>query len=122
MSQTSVDAQIVAEFQSIVTDANIIYTMTALVAYEYVITLRQEMTMVWQRKWTLATWLFIANRYLLIGYTIWGAAPYTSSQQIYHTTAFFTADPIFGTFCDDIIDYSSARVNLDLITLSTYTY
>ncbi len=35
--------------------------------------------MVWHRKWTLATWLFIVNQYLLIVVTIWSAAPYTSA-------------------------------------------
>ncbi|THG94807.1 hypothetical protein EW026_g6731 [Hermanssonia centrifuga] len=53
--------------------------MTALVAYEHIITLEQERTMIWHRKWTLATWLFIANRYLLIGFIILSVAPTTSS-------------------------------------------
>ncbi|THG95253.1 hypothetical protein EW026_g6366 [Hermanssonia centrifuga] len=53
--------------------------MTALVAYEYIITLEQERTMIWHRKWTLATWLFMINRYLLIGFIILSVAPYTSS-------------------------------------------
>ncbi|PSS32238.1 hypothetical protein PHLCEN_2v2007 [Hermanssonia centrifuga] len=93
MSQTSTDAQVVAEFQNMwviligvyttlartlnhsVTSANIIYSMTALVAYEYIITLEQEMAVVWHRKWTLATWLFITNRYLLIGFTVLSVAP-----------------------------------------------
>ncbi|THG95252.1 hypothetical protein EW026_g6367 [Hermanssonia centrifuga] len=79
MSQTPTDAQIVAEFQNIVTFANIAYSMTALVAYEHIITLEQERTMIWHRKWTLATWLFMINRYLLIGKTIWDVVPYTSS-------------------------------------------
>ncbi|THG95249.1 hypothetical protein EW026_g6369 [Hermanssonia centrifuga] len=83
MSQTPTDAQIVAEFQNIVTFANIANSMTALVAYEHIITLEQEMTVIWHRKWTLATWLFIANRYVLIAVTFLNIAPYTSSGVVY---------------------------------------
>ncbi|THG94501.1 hypothetical protein EW026_g6979 [Hermanssonia centrifuga] len=93
MSQTSTDAQIVAEFQDIVTSADIFSSMAALAAYEYIITLRQEVTIVSQRKWTLATWLLMANRYLLIGFIIWTAAPYTSSYVVY---AVFSALRVFA--------------------------
>ncbi|THG95373.1 hypothetical protein EW026_g6270 [Hermanssonia centrifuga] len=200
MSQTSTNAQIVAELQNMlvifirfytslarisdrsVTGSNITYSMTALVAYEYIITLEQEMAMVWHRKWTLATWLFIANRYALIGFIIWSTAPTTSSRRVTNCspqswllnscvvgyscapvqvmgdilgtlqnvvfavfsalrvfalsdryipmtllvlalnlgpvvldieTTVFAADPLFGTFCEDILDFS-ARINFDL--------
>ncbi len=33
--------------------------------------------MVWRKKWTAATWLFILNRYLLVAYTILSIVPYT---------------------------------------------
>lgn len=51
----------------------------ALVAYEYMITIRQEVETMWMRKWTAATWLFLVNRYLMITYTvIQGIPTYTS--------------------------------------------
>ncbi len=34
--------------------------------------------MIWRRKWTLVTWIFLANRYILIALTIWGISPYTA--------------------------------------------
>lgn len=53
--------------------------VAALVAYEYMITIRQEVETMWMRKWTAATWLFLVNRYLMITYTvIQGIPTYTS--------------------------------------------
>ena len=40
--------------------------VTALVFYEYAITLGQEIDMFWKRKFTGATVLFMLNRYLLV--------------------------------------------------------
>ncbi|THG92468.1 hypothetical protein EW026_g8443, partial [Hermanssonia centrifuga] len=40
--------------------------MTALVAYEYIITIGAEVSLIWRRAWTGAVWLFIANRYLMV--------------------------------------------------------
>ncbi|PSS37388.1 hypothetical protein PHLCEN_2v752 [Hermanssonia centrifuga] len=71
----------------------------ALFAYEYIITLEQERTMIWRRKWSLATWLFMINRYLLVGYIIWTATPSTSSFLFTRSTNIFSEDPRFGTFC-----------------------
>ncbi|THG95040.1 hypothetical protein EW026_g6530 [Hermanssonia centrifuga] len=52
--------------------------MTA--AYEYTITMKQEMTMVWQHRWTLVAWIFMANRYVMIGIVIWTVAPETAKR------------------------------------------
>ncbi len=38
--------------------------------------------MVWRRKQSLATWLFIVNRYLLFGVAIWTGAPSTASVRL----------------------------------------
>ena len=40
--------------------------VTALVFYEYAITLGQEIDMFWKRRFTGATALFLLNRYLLV--------------------------------------------------------
>ncbi|PSR79351.1 hypothetical protein PHLCEN_2v7073 [Hermanssonia centrifuga] len=50
----------------------------ALVAYEYVLTINQEIAMIWRRRWTLVTWLFMANRYLMIVLIIWDVVPSTA--------------------------------------------
>ncbi|THH00340.1 hypothetical protein EW026_g2176 [Hermanssonia centrifuga] len=74
--------------------------MAALVVYEYIITLRQEITMIWQWKWTLVTWLFMANRYLLIGVTLWSASPSTSSKWVINCPSILAAKCNFsGTSC-----------------------
>lgn len=49
----------------------------ALAGYEYVLTWREEQTLVWHRKWTMSTWLFLANHYLLLLTTTMSAMPYT---------------------------------------------
>ena len=49
----------------------------ALAAYEYLITLGQEVALVWKRRWTGSTWLFVANRYIMLGWAVVQAAPYT---------------------------------------------
>lgn len=54
----------------------------ALAGYEYVLTWREEQILVWQRKWTMSTWLFLANRYLLLLTTTMSAMPYT--RQVSH--------------------------------------
>lgn len=53
----------------------IIMIRPALVVYEYIITIDQELTLVWRRKWTLVTLLLMANRYLMIGTVIFTISP-----------------------------------------------
>lgn len=50
----------------------------ALAAYEYILTLRDEQMLIWHRKWTASTWLFLANRYLMMFQVIQSLTPYTS--------------------------------------------
>ncbi|KAJ3553075.1 hypothetical protein NM688_g3812 [Phlebia brevispora] len=57
-----------------------IYVALALAAYEHVITLESEYEFVWRRKWTVATWLFIANRYTLLACVIFQSAPYSAQS------------------------------------------
>ncbi|THG95135.1 hypothetical protein EW026_g6456 [Hermanssonia centrifuga] len=63
---TAIDQEAIAGLQENVT-INYIYTvLAALVAYEFLITINQEISMAWQRKPTGATWLFMINRYLML--------------------------------------------------------
>lgn len=58
--------------------------MLALVTYEYLITVQQEVTMVWQRKWTLVTLLFLANRYVIMVIVILQSLPTTAQVRLLH--------------------------------------
>ncbi len=58
----------------------------AMVAYEYVLTLNQEVTMIWRRRWNAVTWLFMANRYVLIALTIIVISPYTAKVGFLHVS------------------------------------
>ncbi|KAJ3553074.1 hypothetical protein NM688_g3811 [Phlebia brevispora] len=60
-----------------------VYVALASAVYEHAITLEFEYEFLWQRKWTAATWLFIANRYSLLACVISQSAPY-SAQSVIH--------------------------------------
>ncbi|THH00332.1 hypothetical protein EW026_g2162 [Hermanssonia centrifuga] len=70
MSQVTVSSESDATITAELVDTFTVYSTIALVTYEYILTARQEVTMIWQRKWTLVTWLFIANRYIMVVETI----------------------------------------------------
>ncbi|THG99114.1 hypothetical protein EW026_g3159 [Hermanssonia centrifuga] len=70
MSQTTTDAAVVAVVEEYLLESIIAASMFALTVYEYIITLQREVTWIWLRKWTLATWIFLANRYLTIAAVI----------------------------------------------------
>lgn len=40
--------------------------------YEYIITLDEEIDIVWKRRWNAATVLFMVNRYLMVVYNAAG--------------------------------------------------
>ncbi|KAJ3540512.1 hypothetical protein NM688_g6218 [Phlebia brevispora] len=46
-------------------------------AYEFIITLPSEYDFVWRRKWTGATWLFLANRYALLAVIVEATVPFS---------------------------------------------
>ena len=69
--------------------------LPALVCYEYFITVNDEIDILWRRKWTFATWLFILNRYLLLATVIIQASPIGPSVRywlfvVYHGCAVLT--------------------------------
>ena len=41
-------------------------TTSALIGFEHLVTLGEEINTVWLRKWTLPTWLFFINRYTMV--------------------------------------------------------
>ncbi|PSR71107.1 hypothetical protein PHLCEN_2v12953 [Hermanssonia centrifuga] len=56
------------------------FSLAASVAYEYILTINQEVVTVWQRKWTVVTWVFMANRYLMIVVAILNVALWTAMR------------------------------------------
>ncbi|KAJ3522453.1 hypothetical protein NM688_g8871 [Phlebia brevispora] len=52
------------------------------VCYDFLITLRHEYEFIWHRKWSAATWLFLANRYTLLASVIEQAAPYSPQTYV----------------------------------------
>ena len=52
----------------------------ALVVYEYINTVDQEIVLIWRRKWTSATWIFVINRYSLLLLNIMSMTPVSSNM------------------------------------------
>lgn len=50
--------------------------LTALVVYDYIITLKYEVDLLWRKKWSAAAWIFLLNRYLLLAYAISAVTPW----------------------------------------------
>ncbi|KAJ3533945.1 hypothetical protein NM688_g7208 [Phlebia brevispora] len=63
-------AAIIAEYQVNRIDNYVLYSATALACHEYLITFKYEHTLLWQQKWTSATWLVLANRFLTLAIAI----------------------------------------------------
>lgn len=62
-----------------------VFRSPGLVAYEYLITFGEEVTLVWQNKWTGATVLFVSNRYLMLLTTILDVVPLNSAVSRVHS-------------------------------------
>lgn len=77
MSADADFAEFVDLLQTLQTEFYIQFGLTALVVYEYLLTFQDEVRMIWRRKWTAATVLFMMNRYLLIASIILQALPST---------------------------------------------
>lgn len=63
--------------------------MTALAFFEHFITFKYEVDMLWRRKWSVATWIFVLNRYLLVGDVVSSLVPY--SAQVSHSNSIQSA-------------------------------
>ncbi|RPD73123.1 hypothetical protein L226DRAFT_614371 [Lentinus tigrinus ALCF2SS1-7] len=65
---------VASEYQSIIVESYSNYAIAALVAYDYIITLNQEVDLFWGGEFTAAFALFISNRYFYLLYVVLGAA------------------------------------------------
>ncbi|KAH7930274.1 hypothetical protein BV22DRAFT_1125011 [Leucogyrophana mollusca] len=64
------EAEIQAEFQALVSAADVLQTtqlcrvaVIAVVLYDHALTFRQEVELIWKRAWSLTTFLFLLTRY-----------------------------------------------------------
>lgn len=58
----------------------------ALIWYEYIITLQDEINLVWHRKWNISTYFFVASRYSLLAITLTIIVP--STREVSHSHLF----------------------------------
>ncbi|KAJ3551552.1 hypothetical protein NM688_g4638 [Phlebia brevispora] len=65
-SSSTPNSVVIDTFQTDLAYNYCITAALAFVSYEYLITLRHEYEFLRMRKWTAATWLFLANRYLML--------------------------------------------------------
>ncbi|KAJ3556415.1 hypothetical protein NM688_g2039 [Phlebia brevispora] len=66
MSTSTPDAEIISAYKADLTWNYFAYAALTIVCYEFLATFRREYMVVWKRRWTGATWLFLANRYLAL--------------------------------------------------------
>ena len=62
------------------------------------ITIDQEVNMVWKKKWTAATWLFMTNRYLLVSVMVLANVHATAQTSVY-----YRASLKYGTHVDILL-------------------
>ena len=46
-----------------------------LAFYDCILTLPDELSLVWRRKWTGSTWLFVANRIFMLALAVYNIVP-----------------------------------------------
>ncbi|KAI0777959.1 hypothetical protein BC629DRAFT_1594680 [Irpex lacteus] len=62
-NSTQVSDANLAALRSFLTANQIVIASAALYYYEWLVTFDQEITHIWARRWTVATWIFALNRY-----------------------------------------------------------
>ncbi|KAJ3553519.1 hypothetical protein NM688_g3566 [Phlebia brevispora] len=81
-------AVIVAAFRADLEDNYATTAALALASYEFIALYKHEYEFLWRRKWTSATWLFLINRYVMLGSSIQKVAPYGPRVPEYTTAKF----------------------------------
>ncbi|KAJ3541650.1 hypothetical protein NM688_g6055 [Phlebia brevispora] len=70
MSASTSNSVTVTEFRADLVQNYSIFASLVIVCYEFIITLQDEYEFIWRRKRTVATWLFLTNRYLMLAVAI----------------------------------------------------
>ncbi|KAJ3553448.1 hypothetical protein NM688_g3608 [Phlebia brevispora] len=89
MSATTSDSVIVAEYDSDLVFNYVVFSALTMISYEYAVTFRYEVEFIWRRRWSTSTWLFLANRYLLVANVIIQAAPFSAQMLQFHSAQFY---------------------------------
>ena len=58
------------------------FSLAVIAFYEYIITFDQELNLVWRRKWTISTILFVIMRYLMLFIALWQGTPPTNGVRL----------------------------------------
>ncbi|KAJ3552007.1 hypothetical protein NM688_g4385 [Phlebia brevispora] len=91
-------------FINLTTYDTLCFSALALACYEYFLTLEHEWDFLWNRKWTVATWLFLANRYVMLAEVALVNAPFTSQVMwLWLQSYFFHVHNIASQTCNDIM-------------------
>ncbi|THH00541.1 hypothetical protein EW026_g2018 [Hermanssonia centrifuga] len=90
------NSEVIEEYEAFITATYIAYAI--LIVYEYVITLRHEVGMMWQMKHTGATWLFILNRYLMLVNITVQCLPVYSQRYGSYYYVYITRLPLLHTY------------------------
>ncbi|KAJ3556589.1 hypothetical protein NM688_g1944 [Phlebia brevispora] len=64
---------------------------TTLACYEYTLTFESERNFLWKQRWNLASWLFLMNRYLLLGMLVIVSVPFDYQLSLIAIAAAFSA-------------------------------
>ncbi|KAJ3546144.1 hypothetical protein NM688_g5546 [Phlebia brevispora] len=80
MSAPSISA-VIAAYEESLTVNYCVYATLVIVCYEHLITIASEYELLWQRKWTGATWLFVVNRYILLASVVTQVTPVNAQPQ-----------------------------------------
>ncbi|KAJ3558448.1 hypothetical protein NM688_g925 [Phlebia brevispora] len=75
MSNSAPDSRSAGVYEEDLISNYLLIAALTLFVYESLITFEHEIGIVWQRKWTPATWLFLANRYLMLASLVTQVAP-----------------------------------------------
>ncbi|KAJ3526724.1 hypothetical protein NM688_g8225 [Phlebia brevispora] len=95
MSAPTPNAEIISAYQQNLVYNHSVNAALTVACYEFLATFRHEYELVWKRRWTGATWLFLANRYLTLANIIVLISPY-SSEVRYAAAVVELADPHIG--------------------------
>ncbi|KAI0689552.1 hypothetical protein BC835DRAFT_1418438 [Cytidiella melzeri] len=82
MQAGSQDEEYFAEYRLVLITLWIATSATVLFVFEYCITIAQEISLMWLRKWTGATWLYMLNRYVSVLYVIVDISPTAPDEKV----------------------------------------
>lgn len=97
----------VTEFPTRAYIADCQHLVQALYCFEWLTTLDQEVNQIWARKWTLSTWIFVANRHgsLILAVELW-----------FPTTSYTVCTIMISRYVMHTIDYCHRGLHSVIVT------